>query len=121
MSKLSPFGKAIRKLRIDRGMLLADLAAGLSYTPSYLSQIETGTKRIPDGLVDKMAKVMTLSKTEQAGLHSAAQISASEYKIAMKKGAADSDRELANMMAASFARLSDTQKRAIRAVISKEG
>lgn len=41
------FGKYLRKLRIDTGELLKDMATRLGITPSYLSAIEIGKRNIP--------------------------------------------------------------------------
>jgi predicted transcriptional regulator len=50
---LTDFGKAIRKARIDTGETLGSMADALGVTASFLSSIETGRKKVPDGLVEK--------------------------------------------------------------------
>ena len=45
---LTSFGCYLRKLRIDTGYLLKDLASYLCVTSSYLSAVEMGKRRIPD-------------------------------------------------------------------------
>ena len=45
--KLTEFGKFSRKLRIDNGELLKDMAIKLNVTPSFLSMVETGRRSIP--------------------------------------------------------------------------
>ncbi|ALU60310.1 helix-turn-helix domain-containing protein [Pseudomonas syringae] len=59
---LTEFGKALRKIRIDKGMLLKDLAGALSISPAYLSAVETGKKPIPDGLVGRIASLFDYAK-----------------------------------------------------------
>ena len=46
--KLTEFGKFSRKLRIDNGELLKDMAIKLNVTVSYLSAVEIGKRNIPE-------------------------------------------------------------------------
>lgn len=48
---LTPFGKTIRKARIDTGETLSSMAKGVKKTVSFLSAIETGVKKIPTELI----------------------------------------------------------------------
>ncbi|MNL53324.1 Helix-turn-helix domain protein [compost metagenome] len=52
---LTDFGKAIRKARIDTGETLGSMADAVGVTPSFLSSIETGRKKVPEGLVTQVA------------------------------------------------------------------
>jgi transcriptional regulator with XRE-family HTH domain len=72
MSGLTPFGIAIRKLRLDKGMRLLDLAALLRKSAAYVSAIETGRKPIPDGYVLEVARAMNLSTNELSVIRKAA-------------------------------------------------
>lgn len=72
MSGLTPFGIAIRKLRLDKRMRLLDLAKLLGCSAAYLSAIETGRKTIPDGFVVTVSRAMNLSVEELAALRKAA-------------------------------------------------
>lgn len=51
---LTPFGKAVRKARLDADVTLSDMAATLGYTAAFLSALETGRKRIPAEVVTKV-------------------------------------------------------------------
>lgn len=48
---ITEFGKAIRKARIDADVTLASMAEELGTTPSFLSAMEMGRKKIPDAWV----------------------------------------------------------------------
>lgn len=72
MAGLTPFGVEIRKLRLDKGMRLLDLADRLKKSTAYLSAIETGRKPIPDGHVRDVASAMELSTEEFSRLRKAA-------------------------------------------------
>ena len=49
---LSPFGKFCRKLRLERGELLLDMAKKLQVQSSYLSSVEVGRKSVPESWKD---------------------------------------------------------------------
>lgn len=53
MAVLTPFGKTVRKLRIDADCTMADMAEALGVTPAYLSAVEVGRKPVNDRLVEK--------------------------------------------------------------------
>lgn len=52
---LTPIGKFLRKVRIDRSLLLKDMALGLGVSPAYLSTVETGKKPFSDDFLAKIA------------------------------------------------------------------
>lgn len=51
---LTEFGKVVRKARIDTGQTLLGMATALGTTPSFLSAMETGRKKIAAGWVLKI-------------------------------------------------------------------
>jgi transcriptional regulator with XRE-family HTH domain len=69
---LTPFGIALRKLRLDKGMRLLDLASTLNLSTAFVSAVETGRKPIPDGYVLKVSRAMQLSTEELNLLRKAA-------------------------------------------------
>jgi transcriptional regulator with XRE-family HTH domain len=81
MAALTPYGIAVRKLRLDKRMRLLDLAARLNRSAAFLSAIETGRKPIPDGLVLQVARAMELTTDELAVLRKAADRTRKEIKI----------------------------------------
>lgn len=58
---LTEIGKFLRKVRIDRNLLLKDMALGLEVSPAYLSTVETGKKTFSDDFVQKIAKYLGFS------------------------------------------------------------
>jgi transcriptional regulator with XRE-family HTH domain len=115
---MTPFGKALRKLRIDRELLLGDMAERLGISPSYLSQIETGKKSIPDGFVDKLQRTFKLAESEAQEVRHEAVLSTSEFKIQLGARADAQDKVLADALATEFARLSPDAKERIAKVIN---
>ena len=80
---LTEFGKALRKIRIDRQQLLRDMADKLGVSSAYLSAVETGKWRIPQDWVSKIASIYSLSCEEQADLQSAADNSVFDVTISL--------------------------------------
>lgn len=77
------FGKVLRKIRIDRGMLLKDMAEGFGVSSAFLSAVETGKKAIPSGFVDRASLYLGFAKgsVEWAELQDAAAISKGEVAL----------------------------------------
>ena len=69
---LTPFGITARKLRLDKGMRLLDLAKRIGTSSAYISAIETGKKPIPDAFVLTVSRAMKLATTEIKELRRAA-------------------------------------------------
>jgi transcriptional regulator with XRE-family HTH domain len=69
---LTPFGVAVRKLRLDKGMRLLDLAEAIGRTSAFISAVETGRKPIPDAYLLSVARAMKLSASEIRELRRAA-------------------------------------------------
>lgn len=68
MTKLTPFGVALRKLRVEKGLRLFDVAEKIGKSSSILSAIETGRKPIPDMFVLELSRGLDLTKQEIAEL-----------------------------------------------------
>lgn len=68
MGTLSEYGKVLRHLRIDRQMLLGTMADDLEFSPAYLSSIETGARKIPPELSQKVIQKYNLSDEEKENL-----------------------------------------------------
>jgi transcriptional regulator with XRE-family HTH domain len=97
---LTPFGIATRKLRLDKGLRLLDLAERLGLSSSFVSAVETGKKPIPPDYVASVVGAMGLNTDEAAELQRAADRSKSAVDVDGLHGA---QRELV----AAFARKLD--------------
>lgn len=80
---LTPFAIEIRKLRLDRGLKLVEMADRLGFSAAYLSAVETGRKPIPADLVDKINVTFQLDAVAYYRLTEAAARSAD--KLLMKQ------------------------------------
>lgn len=52
---MTQLGKELKKLRIDLGITLADMALSLGISPAFLSAVENNKKRVPDSFLANLA------------------------------------------------------------------
>lgn len=114
---LTPFGKAVRKLRIDRGWLLRDMAEGVGVAPSFLSAVETGRKPAPDDLVDRISAWAELSEEEKGTLYRALATSAKQFRLRTREDMSVEDREAAALLARTFGSLPSEDIAEIRKIL----
>ena len=70
---LSPFGIELRKLRIDKGMRIFDVAQKLGISSSSVSAWETGRRQFPTELLEKLQEAMGLNDQQVVILGEAAE------------------------------------------------
>lgn len=107
--KVTPFGKFLRKLRIDHGVILKTMAETLGFSSAYLSSVELGKKNVSDELIDNIAKNYKLNEEEIAELRRLADVSKTQEKIDLT-GASEEDRSLVSSFARSYQNMSDEKK-----------
>jgi transcriptional regulator with XRE-family HTH domain len=112
---LTPFGKTLRKERLERGMMLGEMARKLKVGSSYLSQVETGKKPLSDSFVSKVADFFDLNTSERNALFRDAAASralskATSFNIKVPESASTFDRELAARLELGFARMPPAAK-----------
>ena len=101
MNTLTPFGKEVRKLRIDHGTKLKDLAEHLKVSSAYLSAVETGKKDLTEHVIEGVVKFFRLDRIDAMRLRSVADKSRHAVRIELK-GVREPDRELAAVFARRF-------------------
>jgi transcriptional regulator with XRE-family HTH domain len=116
MSKLTPFGLEMRKLRLEKQLRLLDLAKKLDVSAAYLSAIETGKKPIPDGLAAKIGRACDLTAEELAVLGKAKDRTRKEVRVAQHK---EEDRELIAAFARQLDDVPPDLKDALRKLVMK--
>ena len=84
MSQLTAFGKVIRKLRIDKGYSMMEMADALSVSAAFCSSTETGRKNPPEAYVNQVADFLMLDGKGKARLHQLALQSKSVIKLRPK-------------------------------------
>jgi transcriptional regulator with XRE-family HTH domain len=113
--KLTIFGKAIRKLRIDRGLLLGDIAKKLNVSSAYLSSIELGERPIPQDFFLKIKNLSIFTKEELTQIEDAIIYTMKEFKFVPKT---DHQKELIASLARSFDNLTEEQIKNIKNAIN---
>ena len=78
---ITEFGKSLRKLRIDHGEILLDMAKKLNVTPSFLSAVEVGKKNAPSNWPGLISELYSLSADERQQLEQAAADSVVSVKL----------------------------------------
>lgn len=116
---LTPFGKAIRKMRIDEGMSLKSMADSLGVSSSYLSAVETGKRAVTKPLLDGISNGMNISETQKAELIRAAKISQQSVELNLA-GRGEKAREVAIAFARSFEELSDSDIQKLKQLLNND-
>lgn len=117
---LTPFGKEIRKKRIDKEMTLAAFAELLEVSPTFVTAVETGKKPVPDEFIDKAALHLNLSMFEIQSLRRAAEQSKPAYKISVPSDTSNDGREVVALFAKKFSDLTASQVSQIKSILLNE-
>lgn len=56
--KLTPFGLCVRKIRLELGLTLKEMASALSVSSAYLSSVELGEKALTNKLFDDVVEYL---------------------------------------------------------------
>ena len=116
---MTEIGKFLKKLRIDRGEVLLTMAQKLGVTPSFLSAVELGKKKMPYEWNLKIRSAYQLTPSQEETLDEA--ISASEKSIIIDfQDATPNAKKLAVSFARSFCELTDEQLKAIKKLMQSE-
>lgn len=108
---ITKFGKLLRKIRIDHGEILKNMADKLEVSPAFLSAVEIGKKNVPKGWVERISSIYNLSPSETQALFLSAEDAVRSVKIDLLN-ASDTQRSVAIAFARSFDNMSeDTAKK----------
>lgn len=103
---ITKFGKLLRKIRIDHGEILMDMAKRLGVSPSFLSAVEVGRKSAPSGWSDTIAEQYHLSENQRQELKEAEQEAVTSVKLDFSK-ADQPQRTAAFVFAREFGSMSE--------------
>lgn len=81
---ITEFGKELRKMRIDAGEVLKDMATKLGITSSYLSAIEVGKRTVSERILTNIQEKYTLSEAEMLRLRAAVEKDKPKVEINLK-------------------------------------
>lgn len=113
---LTSIGRFLRKLRIDHGEILKDMADKLGVTVSFLSAVENGKKRMPSPWNSKICELYGLTEAQRNEFSEA--IAESEESIGLNLyGASLERRQVAVSFARKFNDIDEAQIEAIRKIL----
>ena len=78
---LSNYGKVLRKIRIDKGLTMAQMAKAVGITSAYLSTIERGKRNIPKNLTRDIIGHYELSNEQVEELQKAEYLSMDSFEV----------------------------------------
>lgn len=116
---LNEFGKFCRKLRIEKGELLRDMALKLDVTSSYLSAVEMGKRAVPEEWIKIISEEYNLDENEKEELRKAVDRSINVIKIDFSNKT-DEDKETLLRLARSFDGFSPETKARLLTMLKEE-
>lgn len=116
---LTPFGKALRALRSEHGLLLKEMADHLMVSSAFLSAVETGRKSVPADFRRKISAHLSLDRSAEAELQQAIDQSAKEVRLKLPENMAGRDRETASVLARQFGSLSSSDFEELRKILHR--
>lgn len=114
---VTEFGKFVRKLRIDKGVVLGDMAKAIEVSSAYLSSVENGKKNITEQLLKSIVQYFFLDDAQETQLRIAAKNSATSVKFDLREASED-ERTLVSAFARQVADLSTDQKQSIFEILN---
>lgn len=105
---ITEFGKELRKLRIDRGEILKDMADKMEKTSAYLSAIECNKREIPDWFIPKLTELYSLTCEQVETFNRAKDLSVKSCVLDFDSIRTD-QRDLALKFARSFKNLNQNE------------
>jgi HTH-type transcriptional regulator, competence development regulator len=94
MGKLAnEVGRFLRKLRIDNGEILYDMAQKLNCSTSYISALELGKRRVNQDFRNQLCKTYSLSPKQCAEFDNAISLSQEKIEIGLE-GLSQNSKEL---------------------------
>lgn len=115
---LTPFGKYVRKLRIDRGELLREMAQSLDVTPAYLSAVENGKRKVPKDWIKKIVALYSLNQVQRNELGQAFEESQTQVTLDLSKSS-NSKKNVVMAFARRFDGLNENDLQQIGSILDK--
>lgn len=116
---MTPFGLFMRRLRLESGLLLKDMAETMGVSSAYLSALEHGKKGAPSAdFIASLEAKLKLDASLKAELRRAAQDSATSLTIPSK--ATPLGFQTAHAFARKLPNLSEKQLRAVMSIVQDQ-
>ncbi len=115
---LTSIGRFLRKLRIDNGEILKDMAEALGVSSAFLSAVENGKKKMPESWIEKLAAVYSFTAAQTEEL-CAAVIDTNDSVELNLQNATPGNRALAISFAREFDSLDDETSKKIFEILKR--
>lgn len=96
---ITKLGKELRKIRLDEGITLHDMATAIEVSSSLLSSVETGKRSATGELIERLSAAYHAINVRKAEFDRLAEETKSEVKIKL-----NAENQKANDVALAFAR-----------------
>lgn len=116
---ITPFGKYLRNIRMDRGEKLKDMAAVLGISSSFLSRVENGKTKPPEKWKNVLVSHYGLSEKEEEELLCRMSDVQRTY-IRLKEFSPD-EREIITTLADQIGQMEQEKKDEIRKILTEQG
>jgi transcriptional regulator with XRE-family HTH domain len=113
---LTDLGKALRKLRISKEVMMQDMADAMGCSVSFLSAIETGSKPMP---MDKLEKIIERYDVRGAEAMELRRLAAEGKQVVQLRPETAKTREVANAFARRVGELKQSELDAIMSILRK--
>lgn len=120
MANTTDLGKYLRKMRIDYGENISDMATKLAVSSAFISSVETGKRKIPSSMVTKICDLYKMSEKQKKAFFNAVASSSDKVDIPFKSDAVDRN-SIAVSFATAFKDLDDNQLEEIKRILKKTG
>ncbi len=114
---LTTLGKELRKIRLDLGITLFDMANEARMSSAMLSAIETGKKAAPDSLIPTLSQAYDLIANRSDELKRLASLTKKEVRMQLDER--ENATELAVAFARNFNQLSDADIKKMMTMLKK--
>lgn len=115
---LTSTGRFLRKLRIDNGEILKDMAEALEVSSAFLSAVENGKKKMPESWIEKLKLIYSFTE-EQAEELQTAVIDTNDTVELNLQNTTPGNRALAISFAREFDSLDDETSRKIFEILKR--
>ena len=115
---VTSIGMFLRKLRIDKGEILKNMADTLGVSSAFLSAVENGKKKFPEAWHQKLADKYELSPEQKDELQQAIIESKDVIELNLQRATAG-NRQLAISFARQFDSLDEKTSRQIFDILNK--
>lgn len=117
---MNQLGIMLRKIRIERGELLYDMARNLNVTPAFLSSVENGKRSAPASWIRILTEKYDLTSQQQDDLSQAVGDTVKQVRLDIAN-ASPNKRNCALTFARRFDDFSDEELQQILSVLEKGG